>query len=315
MTNLKLHGVRMWVTEGCNASCHFCMNKDERSNSMMEIDKYIELCYYFKENGFDKISIMGGEPTIHPDFLKIMQIAQDNFQYVYLFTNAIKSNELELYTPRQTDIIVYNSHFIKRLTNDKLLSNKLGKRVIDVVVNEFLNVQLITNQIFDLAKINSTFAIQLVLDSKCNIFAVKEKIIANVNKLYQNLSSLASSHEIIFSCNAPICFTHGTNLPYFTPNTICSPRAVLIDSLYNVRFCNIYPTKLINMYENNRLISIEKLEQSILEVYNRLRNKCLEKICNDCILNDKFCNGKCHIALNNITREDIVKNTNLQWLQ
>ena len=89
MSTLQLHGVRMWVTEGCNASCHFCMNAKGRSHAQVELDKFQKLCLYFRQNGFDRIAIMGGEPTIHPDFIKIMDYAQEYFPTVYLFTNAI----------------------------------------------------------------------------------------------------------------------------------------------------------------------------------------------------------------------------------
>ena len=73
---MNLHGVRMWVTEGCNASCHFCLNAKARGMSSMEIERFQRLCEYFSFHRFDKIAIMGGEPTLHPDFNSIMQIAQ-----------------------------------------------------------------------------------------------------------------------------------------------------------------------------------------------------------------------------------------------
>ena len=43
----------------------------------MAVDKYEILCKYFKENGVTLLKIMGGEPTIHPEFLSLYKIAQD----------------------------------------------------------------------------------------------------------------------------------------------------------------------------------------------------------------------------------------------
>ena len=51
---------------------------------------------------------MGGEPTLHPDFNSIMKIAKKYFNQVYLFTNALESDQLLLYEPRNQDVIVYN---------------------------------------------------------------------------------------------------------------------------------------------------------------------------------------------------------------
>ena len=318
MTPQKLHGVRMWVTEGCNASCHFCMNMKSRMNSQMNISKFEELCYYFKQNGFDKIAIMGGEPTIHPNFLQIMELSQKYFPSVYLFTNAIEGEILTQYLPRKTDTIIYNFSFSQSVTKNALLLNNLGERIFDVVIDHSVDSdQIVSNmkQIIELLEGDiMRFKVQLVINNTCNIFKHKKKIIYNLNTIYNKLSQIKGIN-LVFECNAPPCFTYGVEMPSFKQNTFCSPRAVLVDGSYNVRFCNIYDSVLVNMFQDNGIIPFSILENYINMAYNKLRIDCLDKICKDCMFYSRQCNGKCHIGLASIKKEDICLTTKLPWFK
>ena len=315
MSTLQLHGVRMWVTEGCNASCHFCMNAKGRSHAQIDLDKFQKLCLYFRQNGFDRIAIMGGEPTIHPDFLKIMENAQEYFPTVFLFTNAITHGDLIKYSPRESDAIVYNFNYSKSLTPEKLLLDKPGERVIDVVIDIDSDVTKLTREILRIASFSyDRIKVQLVINNCLNIFKYKDCIVANVNNLYKNLDVEPRINKV-FECNAPMCFTTGINLPPFKINTLCEPRSVLIDGSCNLRFCNLYNNKLTNMFNGNGIIPFSIVQNQIELAYYKSRILCLEKICKNCVLYGKKCNGKCLIGQENISKEDILSNTNLPWLK
>ena len=305
----------MWVTEGCNASCHFCMNAKGRSHSQINIEKFTKLCLYFSQNGFDRIAIMGGEPTIHPDFLRIMEIAQKYFSIVYLFTNALLDSKLFKYEPRESDTIVYNFNFSKNLKPETILLEKLGKRVLDVVIDKDSNIVELSKEIlrvvsFDYEKIK----VQLVIDNCLNIFKYKDIIVSKVNDLYNSLNVEPRINKV-FECNAPMCFTIGTNLPPFKQNSICEPRSVLIDGDCNLRFCNLYNEPLINMFNVNGMIPFAIVKNQIELAYYKSRISCLEKICKYCIFYNNKCNGKCIIGQDDISEEDIVSITNLPWLK
>lgn len=304
----------MWVTEGCNASCHFCMNAKGRSHSQINIEKFTKLCLYFSQNGFDRIAIMGGEPTIHPDFLRIMEIAQKYFSIVYLFTNALLDSKLFKYEPRESDTIVYNFNFSKNLKPETILLEKLGKRVLDVVIDKDSNIVELSKEIlrvvsFDYEKIK----VQLVINNCLNIFKYKDIIVSKVNDLYNSLNVEPRINKV-FECNAPMCFTIGTNLPPFKQNSICEPRSVLIDGDCNLR-CNLYNEPLINMFNVNGMIPFAIVKNQIELAYYKSRISCLEKICKYCIFYNNKCNGKCIIGQDDISEEDIVSITNLPWLK
>lgn len=315
MPTQHLHGVRMWVTEGCNASCHFCMNALGRTNVSMEFSKYKQLCEYFKHNYFDKIAIMGGEPTIHPDFDRIMSTAQHFFPSVYLFTNGLKYDVLKLFSPRDSDTIVFNFNFCQNHNEETFLLDKEGKRIFDIVIDSKTNIETVIENVQRIHSISpDRLEFQLVINNTCNIFKEKSKIIENINAVYLSLTK-ERGIRLKFECNAPLCFTEGENLPPFEHNTFCSPRAILIDGSYNVRFCNIYNTEIINMFRPTGMIPFTILDNYIKGAYSKLRIKCLDKICKDCLFYDRQCNGKCHIAQDIISKEDISRSTNIAWLK
>ena len=315
MSALSLHGVRMWVTEGCNASCHFCMNAKGRSHAQIDIEKFIKLCLYFRQNGFDRIAIMGGEPTIHPNFLRIMETAQHYFPTVYLFTNALLCSELQKYEPRESDAIVYNFNFSSSLEPQKLLLDKLGERVLDVVIDKDTNVQCLCKDILRVASFNyEKIKIQLVINNCLNIFKYKDLIISKVNELYNSLDVEPRINKVL-ECNAPMCFTIGASLPPFKQITICEPRSVLIDGNCNLRFCNLYSDPLINMFNGSGIIPFAIVENQIELAYYKSRVACLEKICKQCVFYNRKCNGKCLVGQDIVSREDITSTTSLPWLK
>ena len=306
----------MWVTEGCNAFCHYCVNANRRHSSKMEVNRFELLCRYFKRCHFDKIAIMGGEPTTHPDFHDFMTIAQNYFDTVYLYTNALKVDTLKTFSPREGDIVVYNFNFASQLDKGKFLLEAPGDRILDVVIHTKIDVEYTSNEILRVAGLSpERIKCQLVLDNCSNIFKYKSVLIDKLNGVYENVVQANQRINITFESNLPLCFTFGESLPPFKVNTICPDEAVLIDGQYNACFCNVFPNKLINMFRGNEIIPF-----SILRNYSRTfsleqRLKGLKKICKDCLLFGTQCNGKCFISQDSITRNDIISNTKLTWFE
>jgi len=313
----KMHMVRVWLTEDCNALCQFCMNSSSRGKDRMSLEKFELICSYFHDNGFDKIAIMGGEPTIHPQFGEMMFAAQKYFECVYLFTNAIQSNRLLSYHPREKDSIIYNFHFAKHINEKSLLLDESGERLLDVIVDYNSPIEEMLTDILTINKIASNRTrVQLVLNNSSNIFKHKEIIVSNINSLYERLKN--NGVKVSFECAAPLCFTFGTNLPEHNHNTICPQEAVLIDGSYNVRFCNLYSSKLVNLFtgaSQDTIIPFQILRNYVTMESFRNKSLCLDKICKDCLYYGTVCNGKCHIGQEIISREDIVEHTLIPWLK
>lgn len=262
------------------------------------------------------ISIMGGEPTIHPNFTEICKIAQSYFEKVYLFTNGIKGDILSTFHPRSSDVIIYNFLFAEKW-DSKSFENSGCKKLIDVVIDHTTDIQKLQKSLKDFIERNlCTFEIQLVINNSINIFKHRHIIAHNIRATYNYLHTNFPSVITTFQCGAPICFTHGLNLPPFQYRTICPDESILIDGNFNVRFCNIHTDKLLPLFNDNDVIIPFKILKNHLKLQNfRNQLKSLEKICANCIYYSTHCNGKCYVSQDYIEATDIINNTDLIWLQ
>lgn len=72
----------------CNNNCLFCLQGHRRGGHK----EFLEVCKNIDKaanNGVTKIILSGGEPTIHPDYLKIVKYCSSkNFKYIQTITNG-----------------------------------------------------------------------------------------------------------------------------------------------------------------------------------------------------------------------------------
>jgi uncharacterized radical SAM superfamily Fe-S cluster-containing enzyme len=86
------------ITQQCNLNCPTCYASSGRGKhkSLNEIEKMLDFFQKSENNQAEILQISGGEPTLHPNILKIIEIAKSkNFRYVLLNTNGIKIAEDE----------------------------------------------------------------------------------------------------------------------------------------------------------------------------------------------------------------------------
>ena len=62
------------ITNKCNMKCDHCVFSCTKRGSFMSLDTFEKACQIARDNG-SFITIGGGEPTLHPDFLKILMVA------------------------------------------------------------------------------------------------------------------------------------------------------------------------------------------------------------------------------------------------
>jgi uncharacterized radical SAM superfamily Fe-S cluster-containing enzyme len=89
------------LTNRCNLTCPVCFANANAAGYLYEptydeVVKMLETLLTQRPVACDRVQFSGGEPTIHPDFLKIVKTAHDmGFEYIQVNTNGIKSSELE----------------------------------------------------------------------------------------------------------------------------------------------------------------------------------------------------------------------------
>lgn len=81
------------ITSQCNLDCSYCFAKDarmkgQRDRQHMTPDIYRLALDFIKRSGIKEIRILGGEPTLHPDFIYFIERALDTGNPVRIFTNG-----------------------------------------------------------------------------------------------------------------------------------------------------------------------------------------------------------------------------------
>ena len=82
--------VSLAITDKCSLRCRYCYGDflPENTNAF----SFQEVCLLFKNlrnRGVEIIELTGGEPTMHPDFDKILEKACETFEKVNILTNAV----------------------------------------------------------------------------------------------------------------------------------------------------------------------------------------------------------------------------------
>ncbi|MCX6743403.1 MAG: radical SAM protein [Candidatus Parcubacteria bacterium] len=77
------------ITKYCNNNCLFCLDKDNRRSFFVDlktINKQLNLAH---KQGYTKLILSGGEPTLHPDLIKILGLARKNhFKNIQIISNG-----------------------------------------------------------------------------------------------------------------------------------------------------------------------------------------------------------------------------------
>jgi hypothetical protein len=80
------------ILRGCNIRCRDCYNlQPDRIKPLAEIDAQLDALTRLRK--LQSISIVGGEPTLHPDLVEIVRRVRRRGLFVELFTNGVDLND------------------------------------------------------------------------------------------------------------------------------------------------------------------------------------------------------------------------------
>ncbi len=82
------------ITTKCNMSCAHCCYSCSMRGKHGTLDAVVGGIAFARERGEESISIGGGEPTLHPDFFKILGFCLTDFDYVWLATNGSQTDTM-----------------------------------------------------------------------------------------------------------------------------------------------------------------------------------------------------------------------------
>ena len=87
------------INDYCNLNCSYCFAKNIFSKERINISKdyFLEALNFIFRNNTEQLGIIGGEPTLHPEFETFMMIVKEDSRIkdVMIFTNGINIDEME----------------------------------------------------------------------------------------------------------------------------------------------------------------------------------------------------------------------------
>lgn len=303
----KIKSMRIYVTEKCNAHCENCFNAASRTNTEMTLDDFESLCKWLRENKIESLKLMGGEPTLHTNFKELVEISQKYFDRIGIFTNGLNDNFNNI-SLRENDSIIYNFRFNNVFSTEKFHYDIGGRRAFEVQVLQNTNEKLLTERLLELVLEKTKTKVTLTLDCKANIFTEKKVVVPKL--LY--IENILQSENIHYSYDhkIPLCYLYKTGINPRNSSLCNINNSGVIDANLNLHFCLQNNETLIPLVKDQKFIPWQIVLNNLSKQFFELRLKALNKICLDCVFFNTKCNGGCWISNENITKSDILMNTN-----
>lgn len=158
----RKYSVIFKITSRCNDSCDFCIEKEnieqgEKDLSLSEIKNNFQ--YLKRKYSPDLYIITGGEPTLHPDFFKIIDYFHKKKANFRIITNLIKFNEAD-FVSRLFPYFLYGRREIIGSINELPRENKLEKlrirgfeKILELKIPVMLITVIYNNNLANLAKL------------------------------------------------------------------------------------------------------------------------------------------------------------------
>lgn len=303
-----MDSIRVLIANSCNANCHYCF-KPKAKADFLTLENFSKLAFFFNESKVSRIRLMGGEPSIHPQFDKITRIAQDNFSVVTLFTNGI-SNRLCDFQPRESDGINYNGNTFNNISENNLLLTEPGNRTLQIVISSYRDdVNKHEHAIRRAKEVGrDRFTVALSLNCGENIFLNREILVKKYEHLLEYCDILGL--ETIIDHGMPLCFIYGSRLPIRKDGSWCNENCCgLVDVDMNFKMCYQHNENFIPLIDNGEFTPFQVLQNFIKGELYKNHISAMNKICLYCPYYDVKCNGGCFIASDNIKTNDIIENT------
>jgi len=116
------------INRNCNISCVGCYNTHRNSRkSLRQLE--IELDQMVQQRAIHTVSIVGGEPTLHPELFKIIELIKRRKLYVALVTNGLIIDENYAKELKRTGVNLIFLHIDARQTRSDISHNCSYKEI------------------------------------------------------------------------------------------------------------------------------------------------------------------------------------------
>ncbi len=298
------------ITNVCNKSCAYCFANDTRNESgrsFMSIELYEKALDYLVRSGIPQARLLGGEPTLHPDFKRFVSMALDQGLNIMLFTNGLMSLEklkfLSTLPESRLAILLNTIHPAelnpKGCAQQKEMMIKLGSVTIPGVniYHSGLGLDYLLDyiEIYGLRKEVRLGISHAMLSSKNQFLHPKDyqKVGHNIALFKMKAKERGISLRLdcgFVPCMFPEEYRDQLSEELKVAGTCCHP---IIDLLTNGTFIACYPLNdflKIEIHEDSVASDVVKSFDQALSPYGNLG---IFSYCTACSLFKDKCNGGC----------------------
>lgn len=306
--------VRLYLTENCNASCPWCFNKNTRDPEKdMDTKKCLQLIDYLAASKVDRLQIMGGEPTLHPDFVEIYKYAFPKFRKVSLFTNGLHKEVLKQIPLSYSSGLNINFNFVDENIDPEIV-RQWTPLTTEVVIRRETDVKSLIDK---MTKVHNTVVdlegyimFNLTIDCTLDVFKYKDEIFPKVEEIF-DWALQHPEYHFGWDHRYPRCLMSDSFLqksvqlkckPYdkehnFYMINFClgyTTCAGLITADFRLTHCNQYQGNYLPIFnEDGSIISYNKFRNFLavesMAKYSSLQNSS----CMECEYYMAKCNGGC----------------------
>lgn len=305
------------LTTDCQRKCKYCFAKDNESNPMhftMENFKKAIDWIEIEKDAIERIALLGGEPTLHPNFIEFVNYLLPRKLGILVFTNAMIEDK-DFYS-NIIDIAIENNvrsfpelGFCVNMNEPKYRTDKENK-LQDIFFKQLGRVSSLSFNIFE-ESFNPYFLIDTIkrynlignirlglampLGNKNNYLNIESYQIVSNNIMIFIREAIKNKIFIGFDCGFTRCMFSEDNLlelDTLKNNSISFDCGPSIDIYPNLEIASCYPMSNILKVKMSDYTSVSHLffhwEQKINKL-STIYDKC--KICNHLISNK--CSGGC----------------------
>jgi radical SAM protein with 4Fe4S-binding SPASM domain len=269
--------IQFFPTLRCNRHCGFCFNRGLATKDEITVEDFKSLAGKMLDAGIREIDILGGEPTLHPDIVRIIDNAAALKLRLTMSTNGTNIALLERLSG------AYDRNAVN--IGISLNSSRLPKRLEDYIAEYRPVIKSVckknallepTNIYFDMPGI--TYYL-LYMDTLC---LEDLSLSMPFNEFYKQLSGLRNKYPNIAGvyCGG---FLPDTEKPSISGNTRCPAGTAKLSVLPDG---SVYPCYLFFRHREFRLGNIlterfeDILESPILDYFRKFDgNKCPVTTC------------------------------------
>lgn len=298
------------ITNKCNKKCVYCFASDtldEYGKSFMETSVYEKALDYLERSKLKQVRLLGGEPTLHPNFIDFVNKALEKEFDILLFTNGLINdvvlNFLEQIPENKLSILLNTIHPNENnqqgIERQKRTMATLGEKII-VGVNIFSGNQDLTYLLEYIPSFNLKKEIRLGIShsvlSRNNVYLHPKdyKKIGRKIALFK-LDAVKLGISLGFDCGFVPCMFPEEHLELLNEElkkagNCCHP---IIDMLTDGTFISCYPLNNFSKFNINDSLDARDVIGNFEKVLSPYKQSGIFPYCTSCPLFNNRCNGGC----------------------